>query len=245
MQAWFVSDLHLKDLNERNSIILLRFLRSLAGNTKATHLFLLGDIFDLWVGDSDVFQKKFQSIVDEIVLLKKNGIEVVYFEGNHDVHVKGFWEEKFSIPVWTSAQIYQLGPYKVHLEHGDLMNPEDVTYLRYRNVIRQDWAEKLAYLIPGKFLDEAGNLASRLSRKKSSVRRNNQQEKIRKLIHTYADQAFAREPYDYMITGHMHVRDEYTVGKDSKTGLSINLGSWFEETLALCLDENGHRWVEL
>lgn len=245
MQAWFISDLHLKDLNERNSIILLRFLHSLADNPKATHLFLLGDIFDLWVGGSDVFQKKFQNIVDEIVALKKKGLEVVYFEGNHDVHVKNFWENKFSIPVWTSAQIYQLGPYKVHLEHGDLMNPEDLAYLRYRSIIRQPLIAPLADLIPGKFLNEAGNFASRLSRKKSHVRRQNQQERIRKTIHTYADQAFAKDPFDYMITGHMHVRDEYQVGSAEKKGLSINLGSWFEETLALRLDESGHHWVSL
>jgi UDP-2,3-diacylglucosamine hydrolase len=245
MQAWFVSDLHLKDLNERNSIILLRFLHSLAANPKATHLFLLGDIFDLWVGGSAVFQKKFQNIVDEIVALKRKGIEVVYFEGNHDVHVKNFWENKFSIPVWTSAQVYQLGPYKVHLEHGDLMNPDDKAYLRYRSIIRQPGTDILADLIPGKLLDEAGNLASRISRKKSHVRRNAQQEQIRKTIHTYADQAFAKDPFDYMITGHMHVRDEYEIKDNGKSGLSINLGSWFEETLALCLDESGHRWVPL
>jgi UDP-2,3-diacylglucosamine pyrophosphatase LpxH len=48
-----------------------------------------------------------------------------------------------------------------------------------------------------------------------------------------------------MITGHMHVRDEYKVTHGDRSGLSINLGSWFEETLALCLDDSGHRWVTL
>lgn len=245
MQAWFISDLHLKDHNERNSIILLRFLRSLANNPQATHLFLLGDIFDLWIGNSDVFQKKFQSIVDAIADLKRKGLEIIYFEGNHDVHVKSFWEGKFSIPVFTEARVYHLGPYKVHLEHGDLMNPNDKAYLRYRSIIRKPGTPFLADLIPGKFLDEAGNFASRLSRKKSHVRRAAQQERIRKTIHTYADKAFAEDPFDYMITGHMHVKDEYEVTRNGKSGLSINLGSWYEETAALVLEDKGHRWVEL
>ena len=103
MQAWFISDIHIKNINERSSIKLLRFLHFLRDNSEATHLFLLGDIFDLWVGDSDIFQTKFQAIVDALADLKQKGMQVVYFEGNHDVHVKRFWE-KMGIPV--------------HVEHG-------------------------------------------------------------------------------------------------------------------------------
>jgi UDP-2,3-diacylglucosamine hydrolase len=245
MQAWFISDLHLKDLNERNSILLLRFLRSLAADQKTTHLFLLGDIFDLWIGNSDVFQKKFQSIVDAILELKKKGVEVVYFEGNHDVHVKNFWETKFSIPVYTEARVYQLGSYKVHLEHGDLINPDDKTYLRYRSFVRQPLLEYLSDVVPGKLLDEVGNLASRLSRQKSQGRRESQEEQIRQKIHSYAEKIFTEQPFDYMITGHMHVRDEYRVDQGPQSGLSINLGSWFEEPLALLLTESGHTWHEV
>jgi UDP-2,3-diacylglucosamine pyrophosphatase LpxH len=65
------------------------------------------------------------------------------------------------------------------------------------------------------------------------------------MIHAYAETAFDKDPFDYMITGHMHVRDEYKITRGEQSGLSINLGSWFEETLALCLEESGHRWVEL
>ena len=76
MKAWFVSDIHIRDINERNSVRLLRFLRFLATDSQTTHLFLLGDIFDLWVGDSNVFQTKFQAIIDELAALKKKGIEL-------------------------------------------------------------------------------------------------------------------------------------------------------------------------
>ena len=240
MQAWFISDIHIKNINERSSIKLLRFLHFLRDNSEATHLFLLGDIFDLWVGDSDIFQTKFQAIVDALADLKQKGMQVVYFEGNHDVHVKRFWE-KMGIPVHVEHQLVQLGPHKVRLEHGDYINPDDKTYIKYLEIIRHPKLEKLAYILPGKLLDEAGKLGSKFSRKKSSKRRERDQEKIRGMIHTYAQKMAQGSDFDYLITGHMHVRDEYKFGSK----ISINLGSWYEEPMALCLNDKGYTWKSL
>ncbi len=245
MKAWFVSDIHLRDINERNSVILLRFLHSLLKDSETTHLFLLGDIFDLWVGDSDVFQAKFQTFVDAIVDVKKMGVEVVYFEGNHDVHVKGFWENKFSIPVWADAKSYQLGSWKVRLEHGDFINPHDEKYLKYREFIRRPALEKLAYIIPGKLLDEVGIAASKLSRKKSSMRRRDSEQQLRQMIRDYAVAKFREEKFDLMITGHMHIRDDHEFESQGSKGRSINLGSWFEDPQALCLTDNKYTWIDL
>lgn len=245
MRAWFVSDIHLKNINERNSIVLLRFLHSLLKDPQTTHLFFLGDIFDLWVGDSDVFQTKFQALVDAIAALKRKGVEVVYFEGNHDVHVKGFWEAKLHIPVWVEHQIFQLGPYRVRMEHGDFINPEDELYLQYRSFIRQPKLEKLAYILPGKLLDGVGSWSSRKSRKKSSVMRRDSEEDLRRKIRIFAESKAQETDFDLIVTGHMHVSDEYEFQSRGRKHVSINLGSWFEEPRALLLTERGHEWVDL
>ncbi len=242
MQAWFVSDIHLRNINERNSVILLRFLHSLLKDSKVTHLIFLGDIFDLWVGDSDVFQRKFQAIVDAIAELKRKGIEILYFEGNHDVHVKGFWEDKFQIPVWVDHQILQMGPYKVRLEHGDFINPDDELYLKYRSFIRQPKLEKLAYILPGKLLDAAGSFSARKSRKKSSVMRRDSEDDLRRKIRDYAIDSASKTEFDIIITGHMHVRDEYEFEAKGRKHVSINLGSWFEQPCALLLTDAGFEW---
>jgi UDP-2,3-diacylglucosamine hydrolase len=245
MRAWFVSDIHLRNINERNSVILLRFLHSLLQDSQTTHLIFLGDIFDLWVGDSDVFQKKFQALVDAIATLKRKGVEVVYFEGNHDVHVKGFWQDKLQIPVWVDHQILQMGPYKVRLEHGDFINPDDEVYLKYRSFIRKPQLEKLAYILPGKLLDGLGSWSARKSRKKSSVMRRDSEEDLRRKIRVYAEGAAKQTDFDFILTGHMHVRDEYEFQINGKKRMSINLGSWFEPPRALCLTERGYEWKDL
>lgn len=245
MRAWFISDIHLRDINERNSVKLLRFLHSLLEDSETTHLFLLGDIFDLWVGDSNVFQRKFQALVDALAALRRRGVEVIYFEGNHDVHVKRFWQDKLNIPVWVDYQILQLGPYKVRMEHGDYINPDDQTYIQYLEFIRRPSMGKLAYIIPGKFLDGVGLAAARMSRKKSSHARRDSQDSLRQKIRAFAELASQQTNFDFIITGHMHVRDEYEFESKGEKKTSINLGSWFEEPKALLLTEEGYSWENL
>ncbi len=245
MRAWFVSDIHLKNINERNSVILLRFLHSLQDDPKTTHLVFLGDIFDLWVGDSDVFQRKFQSIVDAIAELKRKGVEVLYFEGNHDVHVKDFWQGKFQIPVWVEHKVIQIGPHKVRLEHGDYINQEDQVYIKYLEFIRNPKMEKVAHAVPGRIWDMVGSWSSKKSRKRSSVKRRDSVEELRQKIRNYAIDKSKETDFDFIITGHMHVQDTYEFMHNGRKHVSINLGSWFEQAQALCLTDAGFEWWEL
>ena len=93
IKAWFISDIHLKNEQESNSEKLLLFLHSLEnGQRQASHLFLVGDIFDLWIHNHSYFIEKFPKIVNAIRVVVKKGIEVHYFEGNHDLYLKKYWQ---------------------------------------------------------------------------------------------------------------------------------------------------------
>jgi UDP-2,3-diacylglucosamine hydrolase len=206
---------------------------------------LLGDIFDLWIGDSDVFQMKFQAVVDAIAALKRKGIEIVYFEGNHDVHIHDFWQRRLKIPVHVDYQVIELGPYKIRMEHGDYINSQDQAYLRYLKVIRNPKVAQLALKLPGHFWNELGQAASKISRKFSSERRRDAGDHLRQMIRDFAQAKFKETPYDFIITGHMHVRDEFEFEAQGKKRISINLGSWFEGPRALLISEQGHSWRDL
>jgi UDP-2,3-diacylglucosamine hydrolase len=243
MQAWFVSDIHIKSLNERNSIHLLRFLHFLSTpQAKATHLFLLGDIFDVWIGDSDVFYRKFKDIIDAILALKNAGIEVIYFEGNHDLHMQKFWQ-RFDIPCYTEEKYFQLGKWTVRAEHGDLINPHDAAYLRYRDFVRKPHMQKLAYRVSGYFWDWFGARASKKSRMYSGKQRASREVELREIIRSHAERSFQQQGFDFIITGHMHIKDEYTLKNTDKNAVSINLGSWFDQPQVLVLSEEGCRWL--
>ena len=185
MKAFFVSDIHLKDSKEPSSQILLGFLfrleESLQSHDPATHLFLVGDIFDLWISSHSFFVQKFQAIVDQLKKLKTLGLEIHYFEGNHDLYLKDFWQNTAEIQVHAEASIFQLGHYKVRVEHGDLINPDDKGYLFLYRFLRTQPLPWLAKNLPSAVVKSIGMRASGASREYTSNAKSLHEEKIRKL----------------------------------------------------------------
>jgi UDP-2,3-diacylglucosamine hydrolase len=247
LEAWFLSDIHLKTMQERNSEILLRFLRKLrTKNPQETHLFLLGDIFDLWIGGHSVFVKKFRPLVEAIQELKEVGARITYIEGNHDVHIHSFWRDKLGVEVFVEAQFYKINGLIVRVEHGDLINLEDAAYLRYRSLIRHPLIKPLGNMIPGKVWDAVGNYAARKSRVRSQSYRVTNEDKLVQMIRHHAHRAYNEKPYDLIVSGHMHIYDDYEFQVAARKVRSINLGSWYgSEVKVLKLTGTEVEWVEI
>ena len=230
MEAWFISDIHLKSAEERNGQVLLRFLRSLRqGYPSQVHLFMLGDIFDLWIGSSEFFARKFQPLMDALKDLRDAGARITYIEGNHDVHVEGDFQKKLGVEVFVEAQYYQIDDLKVRVEHGDLINLNDIKYLKYRSIIRNPFVKPLKDFFPGSFWNYLGNRASKKSRERSGHYRTRNEEQLITMIRGHVDRAYDEGPFDVIISGHMHVFDDHMVSTHGKDVRSVNLGSWFEE----------------
>lgn len=238
MISWFISDIHLKDTHERNGNTLLRFLFYLNQNPQRHRLFLLGDIFDAWVSDGASFIKQYKLIIDEIVRFKKAGGTVYYFEGNHDVHIDVFWTKLFEIPVIENWQFFEIDGLTLRLEHGDYINPDDKVYHQYLEFIHRPWVESVVHKIPSHFWKWLTVNYSRKSRKKTSRYAIENSERIKKLIRTYAENVYQEKPFDLIVTGHMHIFDDYSFTVTGKNVRSINLGSWLEEPRVLKIAEN-------
>lgn len=245
MKHWFISDLHIKDLNERNGNTLLRFLFFLNQHPTENQLFLLGDIFDLWLSNGRVFQKHYKKLIDEIRKFIDAGGKIFYFEGNHDFHVDVFWTKKLGIPVYENEAFFKIGGYKVRLEHGDYINPDDKTYLKYRETVRQPWVESIAHAVPGAVWKWVGETVSARSRKKTGHYSQTKSEEIRAMIRAYALRVYNAEDFDLIITGHMHVFDDFTF--QTKTGpvRSINLGTWLDKPQALLVENDKIEMIDV
>ncbi len=244
MKALFISDIHLKSQNERNGQILLRFLHKISKDPELTHLFLLGDIFDVWFGSHQIYAEQFSESVQALKVLVHQGVEISYFEGNHDFHIEKFWSSQ-GIHVLKGIQYKQLGPWRLHLEHGDFINQDDKLYYYYRQGMDSLPMKTLIQSLPGSWIVDLGNMFSGRSRKSSSKRRQRDFSKLREMIRTYALHAWRKDKFDYLIAGHMHVQDEFEwIDKDQRV-VSINLGSWYEDPHALELTDSGHQWISL
>jgi UDP-2,3-diacylglucosamine hydrolase len=244
MTAWFISDLHLKSMKECNSQTLLRFLHFLKTQDETTHLILLGDVFDFWIGPGQVFQVEFSPLIQALKDLKNKGVQILYCEGNHDVHIHAFWRDQLGFEVFIEPRKIQLGPWLVRMEHGDYINPNDTAYLRWRATLRSLPLKVLAHALPSSIVAKIGKALSERSRKETLVRREIHEEEYRQMIRRYAQSEAEQDQFEYLITGHMHITDEYTFEKGGQR-ISINLGSWFTSPQALKIDDKGHQWVSL
>jgi len=244
-RAYFVSDIHLENMQERNGQNLLRFLRYLAEQDETCDLYFLGDIFDLWLSDHKVFIKKFEPLLEPLRRLKQKGSRLVYFEGNHDMHLQPFWGRVMGFEMHTEVFYETIGSYRVRLEHGDLINLEDKAYLRLK-AFNQSWFLKMfAHYLPGPVWNWVGKKLSENSRRRSRGYRVQNEENIRNMIRNHLKRAYQEESFDVMITGHMHVQLDEVVRSGEKIIRNINLGSWLESghPPILCIEGSEIFWV--
>jgi UDP-2,3-diacylglucosamine hydrolase len=245
VQHWFISDLHIKDINERSGNTLLRFLIYLNKNPSQHQLFLLGDIFDFWISDGRAFQKHYAYLIEQIQIFLEGGGKVFYFEGNHDFHVDVFWTKKLGVPVFENEAYFKIGEYKVRLEHGDFINPNDKSYLKYRQTVRKAYVEPFGHYLPGIFWKWVGEAVSAKSRKRSSTYAVQNQKQIIELIRTYAQKTHKQKEFDLIITGHMHVVDDFTFQTSEGPARSINLGTWLDRPRALRIEGSKIEMIDL
>lgn len=245
MEAYFLSDIHLKQLDQLEAQVLLGFLDDLGPRIQATHLFLMGDIFDFWLGGHEYFIRKFSPIVDRLRRVVADGVEVHYFEGNHDLYLRDFWQEQVGIRVHGRARLFLMGDLKVRAEHGDQLDPADRGYRFLRWLLRTPLIATTGGRLPGGLLAQIGRVASRTSRRYTSRHKTISEERARETVRRHAEKVIHESPFDLIITGHVHVRDDYAFEYGGRKVRSVNLGSWWDSPCVFRITNTRQEFIEL
>ncbi len=241
MKAYFLSDLHLKSEEKDKAKLFLNFLSTIDNST--THLILLGDVFDLWIGDHKYFKEKFPNIISQLRRISEAGIELHYFEGNHDIHLKKFWEKEVGAKVHPEKFLFRFGPLKVRAEHGDQMNPNDRGYLFLRWLLRTKPVEIVSNYIPGKIIGIIGERSSQVSRLYTDRINKEYTKKVLDYTRTYAMKERMKQSFDYIITGHTHIKDDFEFEIQGEKIRSINLGSWLDQPKAFLITDGDTKFI--
>ncbi len=236
----FLSDLHLGSSHEPNFLLFLNYLKSLS-EKKVTHLFLLGDIFDLWVGDQKYFVEKYKPIVEELKSLSKSGVEIHYFEGNHDFLFRNFWQKEVGVYVYDGPQRLEICGLNLLLAHGDQIDKDDIGYIRLRKFFRSGLAKFIVFNLPEVITRKVGEFADKKSHGQN-LRDPEDKKRVVNLVRKYAETSYKNMPFDYCFTGHFHVKDEYCVIDSAK---SINLGTWLDEPSFYEVTSNSSKFITL
>ncbi len=133
MATLFISDLHLEDKRPEITTILVSFLRGPAREADA--LYILGDLFEFWIGD-DVLTQTAQVVATELKLLVDHGVPVSFQHGNRDFLLGADYAAMSGMQLLPESLVVKLYDRATLLLHGDSLCTDDVEYQAFRQQVR-------------------------------------------------------------------------------------------------------------
>lgn len=212
--VYFISDAHLSFVSGHTEKLLNEFLIKI--QTRASHLYIVGDLFDFWLEYRHAIPAAFLKTLSSLLSLTDSGIKVRYLPGNHDFWMLDFLEKQAGVElVGDSFNIEHSGK-KIHLFHGDGLAYDDHGYRFIKKLFR---FKPLIWL----YRQLPIGLAYRLAHKSSNASREYTSKKPRDLqgYYDYAE-AKIKAGFDAVVMGHTHVPEI----RKLDSGLYINTGDW-------------------
>jgi UDP-2,3-diacylglucosamine hydrolase len=143
----FVADVHLVE-GDGEIPVFKDFLRSLAGNTSTC--VIIGDLFNVWIAKRRFMGPGQRGLMDLLGEISSQGVCFKYVEGNRDYFVKENWAGEPFREVAGASLSEQIGPARLLVTHGDLVNELDRQYRTWRAVSRSWPVRGLLSLLPDK-----------------------------------------------------------------------------------------------
>jgi UDP-2,3-diacylglucosamine hydrolase len=224
----FVSDLHLDQKQPEITKNFVNFLKARASQARA--LYILGDLFEVWLGDDDE-SESFSEVFENLKTFSSHA-QLYFIHGNRDFLVGQQLADKLGITLLTEPQLIQLGDQKVALMHGDLLCTDDVDYQNFRNLVRQPaWQQQFL----AKPLSERQQIAAAL-RQESAQAMNQKTSLIMDVNQTTVENLFDELGIDILIHGHTH---RPAVHQHGQTRQRFVLGDWRPEASYISWKNNG------
>ena len=133
MEHLFISDLHLSPQRPGTVSLFLRFLRERA--VQGASLYILGDLFDAWIGDDDS-RPPIPEIVASLRQLADRGTQLFFISGNRDFLVGEAFAKASGCRLLPDTQVLTLAGSRALLMHGDLLCSDDRDYQEWRKRLR-------------------------------------------------------------------------------------------------------------
>ncbi len=145
MVTYFISDLHLSAKRPATSALFLKFLALEAKNADA--LYILGDLFESWVGD-DNHNTHDEEIIEGLAKLARSGIPLYFMHGNRDFLIGDQFVARTHCTLLPDPSVVHLYQKKILLTHGDQLCTLDKKYQRFRRIVRHPFSQKFFLKLP-------------------------------------------------------------------------------------------------
>lgn len=219
-QTVFIADLHLSDDTPELNRLFLQSLHNWQGKVDA--LYILGDLFEAWLGDD---------ILSDIAVQTASALKAfsqtapVYFIcGNRDFLLGRRYAAQAGMTILPDNHIIELYGQTYLITHGDEMCTDDVSYQRFRRIIRQPWLQKLLLALPQ---SRRRKIAARLRAASKQKKRQMGQSALSDVTEHGVQTALNRYPHiQAIIHGHTHRPNVHQHTRHGQTVTRYVLPDW-------------------
>lgn len=212
----FIADLHLCEQEPAITAGFLRFLQRETQNADA--LYILGDLFEAWIGDDDP-NPLHQQIAAALQALP---LPVYFIHGNRDFLLGKRYARACGMQLLPEERVLNLYGRPLLIMHGDTLCTDDEGYQRFRRKVHQRWLQTLFLALPLR-------LRQRIAlRMRDSSKEANQHKSVEIMdVNPQAViAAMERHQVQWLIHGHTHRPEVHTLTANGQLAERLVLGAW-------------------
>jgi UDP-2,3-diacylglucosamine hydrolase len=227
-----ISDLHLDPSAPGIARQFIEFLRAEAREARA--VYILGDLFEAWLGDDDP-DPAVREIVAELRALYDAGVPTYFMHGNRDFLVGHRFAEETGCTLLEDGTLVDLHGERVLLMHGDVLCTADTSYQRLRRILRHPVT---LFVLRHLGLETRRKLGRRL-RAGSQMHVGTTAAAIMDVTESEVVEALKRAGVTTLVHGHTHRPAIHSLQVDGKPARRVVLGDWYAQGSVLEWRDDG------
>ncbi|MFQ3249467.1 MAG: UDP-2,3-diacylglucosamine hydrolase [Glaciecola sp.] len=229
--TYFISDLHLSADRQDISECLFRFLENEAVHADA--LYILGDLFEVWIGDDDI--SPFSESVASALKTLSLSVPIYFIHGNRDFAIRQAFADRAGMTILPEQHVIDLYGRRALLMHGDELCTRDIEYQKFRKKSRSWWWPRLMLMLPLK-------TRQKIAKNGRETSKNNQKQltaDIMDVTQSEVELAMQRHDVDLLIHGHTHRPAVHEFTDCNRKMTRIVLGDWYDQGSILIASKEG------
>jgi UDP-2,3-diacylglucosamine hydrolase len=227
-----ISDLHLEEERPDITRAFLRFLQERA--MQADALYILGDFFEVWIGDDGMTPFQHQ-IAAALRQLSEAGTRIFLMHGNRDFLIGRAFCREAGCTLLKDPSVVALEGERVLLMHGDSLCTADEAYMRMRRILRNPLVLFILRHLP---LGKRRQLARKL-RNESRAQTRMKAAEITDVTQAEVERVMSEHGVRTLIHGHTHRPCIHAMTVNGQAAQRIVLGDWDRQGWALRIDDSG------
>ncbi|MGR6839373.1 UDP-2,3-diacylglucosamine diphosphatase [Aliivibrio wodanis] len=222
MTTLFISDLHLSPLRPDITDCFLDFM-----TTEAVHaekLYVLGDLFEFWIGDDD--NSPFNILIkNAFKALTQQGVECYFTQGNRDFLLNKRFCKETGVQLLDDHTVINIDGESVLVMHGDTLCIDDIKYQEFRAKVHQPWLQWVFNRIP-LFIRQriVKNVQDKIK-----ARKQHKTLTIMDVTQSEVEKVMSEKGVKRLIHGHTHRPDVHSFINNDEKMTRIVLGDWYKQ----------------